>query len=430
MPPLLSVWTGPSLRFDLVAECSTTRARACRLFFPSHCPAGPVKTPVYMPVGTQGTIKGITVGQLESIDCRLLLGNAYHLGHRPGPKTLTLAGGLHHFMSWPRGILTDSGGFQMVSLSKLSSTDENGTHFCSPHDGSEMLLTPEESVGRIQASIGSDIVMQLDHVLHVKTTGENVYDATRRSVRWLDRCIEAHKPQLEKQNLFAITQGALYEDLREECVGEMKKRKDKVQGFAIGGLSGGESKADFCRTVHHSTGLLPRDRPRYLMGVGFPVDLIVCVALGCDMFDCVFPTRTARFGQALVSWGQANIIVNLRLADYTYDFRAIEPGCPCPACSGGVCRSWLHAAFGARQPSAASYVSLHNLTYLLVLMRRAREAILADRFPGFVREFFRCRCRPPKSDSGEENVYIDAEYEFDKVPPWCVEALKKVSIEL
>lgn len=226
--PLLSVWTGPSLRFDLIAECSTTRARICQLFFPEHCPAGAVQTPVYMPVGTQGTIKGITVGQLESMDCRLLLGNAYHLGHRPGPEILVRAGGLHTFMSWPRGILTDSGGFQMVSLSKLSSTDEEGTHFCSPHDGSEMLLTPEESVGRIQASIGSDIVMQLDHVLHVKITGEKVYDATRRSVRWLDRCIEAHKPQLPKQNLFAITQGALYQDLREECIGEMVKRKAEV----------------------------------------------------------------------------------------------------------------------------------------------------------------------------------------------------------
>ncbi|KAL5108174.1 Queuine tRNA-ribosyltransferase catalytic subunit 1 [Taenia crassiceps] len=413
--PLLSVWTGPSLRFDLVFECSTTRARMCRLFFPSHCPAGPVETPVYMPVGTQGTIKGVTVEQLEAIDCRLLLGNAYHLGHRPGPETLTRAGGLHTFMSWPRGILTDSGGFQMVSLSKLSSTDEQGTHFRSPHDSSEMLLTPEESVGRIQASIGSDIVMQLDHVLHVKTMGEEVYESTRRSVRWLDRCIEAHKPQLQRQSLFAITQGALYQDLRDECIKEMTKRKDKVQGFAVGGLSGGEAKSDFCRTVYQSTDLLPRDRPRYLMGVGFPIDLIVCVAFGCDMFDCVYPTRTARFGQALVDWG----LVNLRLTDYTYDFRPIEPGCPCPACSGNVSRSWLHAAFGARQSNAASYVSLHNLTYLLNLMRRIREAILADSFPKFVREFFQRRCKPSKASFQGGESYIDAEYEFDEVPSWA-----------
>ncbi|VDN96562.1 unnamed protein product [Rodentolepis nana] len=425
--PLLSVWTGPSLRFDLLAECSTTRARVCQLFFPTHCPAGPVQTPVYMPVGTQGTIKGITVGQLEQMDCRILLGNAYHLGHRPGPDTLARAGGLHNFMSWPRGILTDSGGFQMVSLSKLSSTDEMGTHFRSPHDGSEMLLTPEESVGRIQASIGSDIVMQLDHVLHVRTTGQEVYDATRRSVRWLDRCIDAHKPQLPKQNLFAITQGALYEDLREECIGEMVKRKDKAR-FAIGGLSGGEEKPDFCRTVFQSTGLLPRDRPRYLMGVGFPIDLMICVALGCDMFDCVYPTRTARFGQALVDWG----LVNLRLTDYTYDFRPIEPGCSCPACSDGISRSWLHAAFGARQPTAASYVSMHNLTYLLNLMSRAREAIMTDKFPQFLKQFFKRRCRPAKggSQGDSEESYPDVEYEFDRVPEWCVEALKRVNVEL
>ncbi|KAL7059265.1 hypothetical protein AAHC03_013777 [Spirometra sp. Aus1] len=427
--PLVSVWTGPALKFELVAECSTSLARHCRIFFPGHCPNGPVETPVYMPVGTQGTIKGVTVAQLEAMDCRILLGNAYHLGHRPGPEILTRAGGLHSFMSWPRGILTDSGGFQMVSLSKLSSTDEHGTSFCSPHDGSQMLLTPEESVGRIQASIGSDIVMQLDHVLHVTTTGEAITDATRRSVRWLDRCIKAHEPQLSRQNLFAITQGALDSELRKECIGEMMKRKDQIQGFAIGGLSGGEAKTDFCRIVDLSTRLLPRDRPRYLMGVGFPVDMVVCAALGCDMFDCVFPTRTARFGQALVRWGQ----VNLRLNSYSCDFRPIDEECPCPACAkgdgSGVSRAWLHAALGARQSNAASYVTLHNLTYLFGLMKSLREAIKEDRLPQFIRNFFQLRCRPPVS-SGDQSENNAVEYEFDSPPAWCVDALRKVNIEL
>uniref|UniRef100_A0A183SNA2 Queuine tRNA-ribosyltransferase catalytic subunit 1 n=1 Tax=Schistocephalus solidus TaxID=70667 RepID=A0A183SNA2_SCHSO len=395
-------------------------ARHCRIFFPDHCPNGPVETPVYMPVGTQGTIKGVTVAQLEAMDYRILLGNAYHLGHRPGPEILTRAGGLHTFMSWPRGILTDSGGFQMVSLSKLSSTEEHGTRFCSPHDGSQMLLTPEESVGRIQASIGSDIVMQLDHVLHVTTTGEAISDATRRSVRWLDRCIKAHEQQLSKQNLFAITQGALDAELRKECIGEMIKRKDQVC-FAIGGLSGGEAKSDFCRIVDLSTRLLPRDRPRYLMGVGFPVDMVVCTALGCDMFDCVFPTRTARFGQALVRWGQ----VNLRLNSYSCDFRPIDEECPCPACA----KAWLHAALGARQPNAASYVTLHNLTYLFNLMKSLREAIKEDRLPQLIRDFFHLRCRPP-AGSGDQAENNAIEYEFDSPPAWCVHALRKVNIEL
>ncbi|CAL8087546.1 unnamed protein product [Calicophoron daubneyi] len=373
-----------------------------------------------MPVGTQGAMKGISVAQLEALDCRILLGNTYHLGHRPGPDVLRKAGGLHKFMSWPRAILTDSGGFQMVSLSQLSSVTEEGVHFTSPHNATQMLLTPEESVGNLQNALGADIVMQLDHVVHVLTESDKMKDAMQRSIRWLDRGIKAHEPQRSKQNLFAITQGGLDASLRRHCIREMLKRKEDVAGFAIGGLSGGEAKADFWRTVLLSTGELPRDRPRYLMGVGFPVDLVVCVALGCDMFDCVYPTRTGRFGHALVPWGQ----LNLRQARYKYDFRPIDEQCSCPVCSRPLSRAYIHSALSGRQVNASSVISLHNLAYMLGLMRRIRESISAGSFPQFVCDFFERRCYRQGDDQTE------AEFEGRYAPSWAVDALKAVGIDI
>ncbi|KAK4471185.1 hypothetical protein MN116_005577 [Schistosoma mekongi] len=236
MMPRLSVRANSALQFDILFECPQTRARCCNIWLP-HCPAGPIETPVFMPVGTQGAMKGVTVDQLERLDCRTLLGNTYHLGHRPGPEVLRKAGGLHKFMSWPRAILTDSGGFQMVSLNKLSEVTEEGVRFTSPHNRTEMLLTPEESVGNLQNALGSDIVMQLDHVVHVLTDMEYMKIAMERSIRWLDRSITAHKTQESEQNLFAIAQGGLNPSMRIDCIDEMLKRKDKLAGFAIGGLS-------------------------------------------------------------------------------------------------------------------------------------------------------------------------------------------------
>ncbi|KAA3671396.1 queuine tRNA-ribosyltransferase [Paragonimus westermani] len=419
MRPLLSVQTSPALGLDILAECRVSRARRCQLHLP-HCPAGPVETPIFMPVGTQGAMKGITVAQLEALDCRILLGNTYHLGHRPGPDVMKMAGGLHKFMSWPRAILTDSGGFQMVSLSELSSVTEEGVHFTSPHNATEMLLTPEESVGHLQATLGADIVMQLDHVVHVLTEANSMHDAMHRSIRWLDRGIVAHESHRQKQNLFAITQGGLDPAWREQCINEMLKRKDKVAGFAIGGLSGGEAKSEFWRTVELSTSRLPRDRPRYLMGVGFPVDLVVCIALGCDMFDCVYPTRTGRFGHALVPWGQ----LNLRQARYKSDFRPIDTDCSCPCCTRPLSRAFIHASLSGRQVNASAVVSLHNLTYMLGLMRQIREAISVNRFPQFVREFFQRRCYLRKDDQAR------IEYEGFRPPSWAVDALAKVNIDI
>ncbi|EKX51466.1 hypothetical protein GUITHDRAFT_85003 [Guillardia theta CCMP2712] len=253
-----------------------------------------------MPVGTMAAVKGLTVDELEALDVPIILGNTYHLALRPGTELLDELGGLHDFMGWRRSILTDSGGFQMVSLLKLANITEEGVTFQSPSDGSQMLLTPEKSI-QLQNEIGADIIMALDDVVSSTTPDpERVQEAMHRTLRWIDRCIAAHKKP-DKQNLFGIVQGGLDLDLRATCCHELIKRN--LPGYAIGGLSGGEAKDEFWKVVLCCTKLLPPNKPRYCMGVGYPIDLVVCVALGVDMFDCVYPARTARFGVALTDNG-------------------------------------------------------------------------------------------------------------------------------
>ncbi|CAH6856787.1 queuine tRNA-ribosyltransferase catalytic subunit 1 [Phodopus roborovskii] len=384
----------------LVAECSRSRARAGEL----RLPHGTVATPVFMPVGTQATMKGITAEQLDSLGCRICLGNTYHLGLRPGPELIQKARGLHGFMNWPHNLLTDSGGFQMVSLFSLSEVTEEGVRFRSPYDGEETLLSPERSV-QIQNALGSDIIMQLDDVVSSTVTGPRVEEAMHRSVRWLDRCIAAHQHQ-GKQNLFAIIQGGLNADLRTTCLKEMTKRD--VPGFAIGGLSGGESKEQFWKMVALSTSMLPKDKPRYLMGVGYATDLVVCVALGCDMFDCVYPTRTARFGSALVPTGT----LQLKKKQYAKDFSPINSECPCPTCRKHS-RAFLHALLHSGNTSALHHLTVHNIAYQLQLLSALRSSILEQRFPDFVRNFMR-------------TMYGDHSF----CPAWAVEALASVGITL
>ncbi|XP_033927871.1 queuine tRNA-ribosyltransferase catalytic subunit 1 [Melopsittacus undulatus] len=367
----------PAPLLRVVAECGRSQARAAELLLPH----GPVPCPVFMPVGTQGTAKGLTAKQLAALGCRLCLGNTYHLGTRPGPELVQQAGGLHGFMDWPHNLLTDSGGFQMVSLSELSEVTEEGVLFQSPYGGGQILLTPEKSI-EIQNALGADIVMQLDDVVSSTTTGPRVEEAMKRSVRWLDRCIAANRSP-QRQNLFAIIQGGLEPELREQCLEAMTLRD--VPGFAIGGLSGGEDKGSFWRMVKLSTERLPRDKPRYLMGVGYATDLVVCVALGCDMFDCVFPTRTARFGSALVAEGS----LQLKNRVYAKDFRPIEEGCGCPTCQR-YSRAYLHALL-RREPAALHHLTVHNLAYQLKLMASIRQSILEQRFPQFVRSFLSSR---------------------------------------
>ncbi|XP_046547665.1 queuine tRNA-ribosyltransferase catalytic subunit 1-like [Haliotis rubra] len=387
-----------ALSLQIIAKCSTTKARTCKMTLPHAV----VDTPVFMPVGTQGTLKGLVPEQLEELDCKIMLGNTYHLGNRPGPELLEKAGGLHKFMSWDRALLTDSGGFQMVSLLKLAEITEEGVKFQSPHDGSEMLLTPEKSI-EIQNSIGADIIMQLDDVVHSTTTGPRLEEAMYRTIRWLDRCLKAHQ-RPHDQNIFPIVQGGLDRELRIKCAKELTKRD--VPGFAIGGLSGGEEKTYFWKMVDVSTDYLPENKPRYLMGVGFAEDLVVCSALGCDMFDCVFPTRTARFGTALTPDGQ----LNLKNNTFAQDFRPIDADCPCSTCKTYT-RAYLNTVV-TTETVACQLLTVHNVAYQLTLMKGIRESIIEDKFPEFIKEFFRRYF--PKGD----------------YPAWAVEALAKVNVSL
>lgn len=299
----------------------------------------------------------------------------------------------------------------MVSLLELATITEEGVRFLSPHDRSPMLLTPEHSIS-LQNSIGSDIIMQLDDVL-VTTSPDKVRmrEAMERSVRWLDRCIAAHKKP-DQQNLFCIIQGGLDLDMRRECCEQMVARD--TPGIAIGGLSGGEAKADFCRVVEACTAQLPELKPRYVMGIGYPEDLVVSVALGADMFDCVWPTRTARFGNAITRNG----VLNMRNAKFATDFGPIEPGCGCATCRGideggmGITRAYIHHN-ASKETVAAHLLTIHNVWYQLNLMREIREAIIEDRFPLYIRQFF-------------AGLYDDK----TQYPDWAVEALRRVTIDL
>ncbi|GBM48320.1 Queuine tRNA-ribosyltransferase catalytic subunit 1 [Araneus ventricosus] len=387
-----------ALAFSILKTCPVTKARTSILTLPHAV----VKTPVFMPVGTQGTLKGLLPEQLEELNCNMMLSNTYHLGMRPGQEIIEKAGGLHKFMNWKNGLLTDSGGFQMVSLVKLSKVTEDGVNFVSPYDEKEILLTPEKSID-IQNSIGADIIMQLDDVVSSTISGPRVEEAMHRTYRWLDRCIKQHaKPQ--SQNLFPIVQGGLDPELRRQCVAELLKRK--VVGYAIGGLSGGEAKEDFWKMVHLSTDLLPKDKPRYLMGVGFQVDLVVCSALGCDMFDCVFPTRTARFGTALVPGGE----LNLKLQKFAKDFRPIDENCKCPTCVR-YSRAYIYQII-RKETAACHMITTHNIAHQMNLLKSIRESILEDRFPQFIEDFM-LKMFPSKD-----------------FPSWAVDALKAVNIHL
>ncbi|XP_055377842.1 queuine tRNA-ribosyltransferase catalytic subunit [Condylostylus longicornis] len=388
----------PPLQFVLLAECSTSKARAGVMSL-RH---GPVNTPVFMPVGTQGTLKGMLSDQLLALNCQIILGNTYHLGMRPGTDVLKSCGGLHNFMNWPRSILTDSGGFQMVSLLKLAEINEEGVKFKSPYDDTECMLTPEHSI-EIQNTIGADIIMQLDDVVKTTISGPRVVEATDRTIRWLDRCLKAHKRD-QDQSIFPIIQGGLDLKLREKCAKEMINKN--VRAFAVGGLSGGESKNDFWKTVHICTNILPKDKPRYLMGVGFAADLVVCVALGIDMFDCVFPTRTARFGCALIYSGQ----LNLKHKKYALDHKPIDADCKCSTCKTYT-RSYLHHIVTV-EPVACSLLSIHNIAFQLKLMDDMREAIKQDKFPDFVKKF----------------MYLH--FEGREIPGWIHDALAAVNIVL
>lgn len=387
-----------ALQFDVIASCTSSRARTSLMKLPHYT----VETPVFMPVGTKGSIKSVLVDQLEDIDCQIILGNTYHLGLRPGTELLQKAKGLHKFMGWNRALLTDSGGFQMVSLLHMAEINEQGVNFESPYDGTKCLLTPEKST-HIQNAIGADIMMQLDDVVPTTSNDEKrIEEATFRTTRWLDRCLSAHENP-ENQNIFPIVQGGLDEKLRLLSANLHLERR--VNGYAIGGLSGGEAKDSFWKMVFLSAKLLPCDKPKYVMGVGFAVDLVVCCALGADMFDCVFPTRTARFGCALTPSGQ----ISLKNKKFKMDFDPIDKNCICSTCKTYT-RAYLYQVI--TESVSCNLLSVHNLTYQMQLMKGIRESIKKNKFPEYVQEFML-------------NIYPNKDY-----PQWCVDALQAVNIDL
>lgn len=373
-------------RFTLQAT-SAPAARAGTL----HTPRGPITTPVFMPVGTNATVKSVTPDELAACHAQIILANTYHLSLRPGAETVAALGGVHRFMGWDGPILTDSGGFQIFSLGHLRTLDDDGATFRSHLDGSTLRFTPE-SVIALEEQIGADIIMPLDQCIALPAEYEAARQAMHRTTRWLERCLAAHRRP--DQALFGIVQGAIFADLRRDharCI-----RQLDLPGYAIGGLSVGESKADMLAMLEVVEPELPADRPRYLMGVGAPEDLVEGVARGVDMFDVVLPTRIARNGSLLTRRGR----VNLRNAQHARRDEAADPECACPTCRNYTA-AYLHHLFRCEELLAYRLATIHNLWFMTALIADIRQSILADRFAAF-REQFHAAYRPPNQEVAEQ----------------------------
>jgi queuine tRNA-ribosyltransferase len=357
--------------FELLHEDVGSCARTARF----TTPHGVVETPAFMPVGTQGTVKGVDPGRLGETGAQMILANTYHLSLRPSEQTIAALGGLHSFMGWNGPILTDSGGFQVFSLADRMTLDESGAKFRSHIDGTAVELTPERSIA-IQEQLGSDVAMVFDHVVALPNSREVVADAMRRSVRWAERCRAA--ATRDDQAQFAIVQGGLDAELRAESAEELVAM-DFV-GYAIGGLSVGEPPPEMYAALDVTTPLLPRTKPRYLMGVGRPIDLLEAIGRGIDLFDCVMPTRNGRNALAFTDSGQ----VRLRNQQHSTDREPLDPACPCPACRHS--RGYLRHLFQADEMLGPMLVSMHNLTYYQKVVSEARQAIAEGRFALLVEE--------------------------------------------
>ena len=364
-----------AVAFEVIKVDSKTKARAGIL----HTPHGDIETPVFMPVGTQGTIKAVKPDAVKDMGAGIILGNTYHLYLRPGHKLVEAAGGLHKFMNWDRAILTDSGGFQVFSLGKLRKISEEGVRFRSHIDGSEHFISPEKSM-EIQNSLGSDIIMAFDECVSYPADKKYVQESVGLTTRWLKRCKEYHR-NTEKQSLFGIMQGGCYKDLRYESA--MQIVELDLPGYAIGGLSVGEPKDVMLEVLDYCVDFLPAGKPRYLMGVGTPDYLLESAERGVDMCDCVIPTRLARHGMAMTSQGKLNI----KNAKFEKDFTPLDPNCTCPTCRNYT-RSYLRHLYKANEILSATLISEHNIFFLLNLMRQAREAILNDEFSDFKRRLY------------------------------------------
>lgn len=374
--------------FTLIHQDKNSKARLGKLVT-AH---GAIDTPVFMPVGTQGSVKAVTPEGLNSAGAQIILANAYHLFLRPGTKVIKEAGGLHGFMSWPKAILTDSGGYQIFSLALLRKITDSGVHFQSHIDGAKHHLSPEDVIA-IQQDLGSDIIMPLDECVHYPCGRAQAEVAMQRTIEWARRSkehiaygishiVEGDKRYAisDKQLLFGIVQGATYEDLRKECAGQLSGIG--FNGYAVGGVSVGEPK-DLSYNIAAFTALfLPVDSPRYLMGVGLPQDIINAVGAGYDMFDCVVPTRYGRNGTAFTSSGK----ITIRNAPFTGDFAPLDADCSCYTCKN-FSRAYLRHLFNAEEILGPMLLSGHNIHFFLELMHRTREAIKQDRFMEFKKEF-------------------------------------------
>ena len=364
-----------AVTYELIKTCKQSGARLGVL----HTPHGDIETPIFMPVGTQATVKSMTPEELKEIGSQIILSNTYHLYLRPGHELVKKAGGLHEFMHWDKPILTDSGGFQVFSLGPLRKISEEGVEFRSHLDGSKHFLTPEKAM-EIQNALGSDIMMAFDECAPYPASREYVKNSLERTTRWLERCKEAHKNP-EKQALFGIIQGGMYKDLREQSAKEITAID--LPGYAIGGLSVGEPKPMMYDILEHTTPFMPVDKPRYLMGVGSPDDLIEGVIRGVDMFDCVLPTRIARNGTAMTSQGK----VVVRNATYAEDFTPLDPECDCYTCRNYT-KAYIRHLIKTNEMLGARLITTHNLHFLLKLMENIRQAIREDRLLDFKEEFF------------------------------------------
>ena len=343
-------------------------------------PHGEIETPVFMPVGTQATVKTMTPEELLKIGSEIILGNTYHLYLRPGDDLVAEFGGLHKFMNWDKPILTDSGGFQVFSLGHMRKIKEEGVYFRSHIDGSRHFISPEKSID-IQNNLGSDIVMLFDECPPGQSSREYLIPSIERTTRWAKRCIEAHK-RPDEQGLFAIVQGGVYEDLRDKSFEELYEMNEHFSGYAIGGLAVGEPTEDMYRVLDYIAPKLPEDKPRYLMGVGEPLDMLEAVGSGIDMMDCVQPTRIARHGTVFTKYGRL-VVKN---AKYAHDKRPLDDGCDCYVCRNYT-RGYIRHLFKAQEILGARLTSYHNLHFLIKMMENAREAIKEERFYEFKEEF-------------------------------------------
>ncbi|GAB4109370.1 MAG: tRNA guanosine(34) transglycosylase Tgt [Phycisphaeraceae bacterium] len=381
--------------YELIREDTNTRARLGRV----TTPHGSYDTPAFMPVGTRASVKGLSPQQVEATGAQIILGNTYHLMLRPGSDLIDRMGGLHEWMRWQHPILTDSGGFQVFSLSDINRINDDGVTFKSHLDGSVIELTPERSM-QVQNELGADIIMAFDdcppsmdeasekssqecaeqkdaescqarasrHAVSVEDYGTRVKQANERTVRWLERCVKAHRRKTE-QGLFGIVQGGTDLDARSWCVEQITQHD--LPGYAIGGVAVGERYDQIKQVVEHTAPLLPADRPRYLMGVGYERDILMAVQAGVDMFDCVLPTRNGRNACAFTPTGQ----VRLRNARFAEDHGVIDPGCDCPACGGGFSRSYLRHLFVSGEMLGPILVSAHNLRHFQRFLLDIRQAI-------------------------------------------------------